>query len=356
MTPAPGRLPPRPRKLPRPKPAIEVARVAGEAPEGVEQPGLEGPRAVGLPRGGLPGAPEVREGRGHGLRPASGPGGEAGDHRRRGAPEPHDAPHQGVPVLDGEGVPSVAHVIRLARGGYRRTQGAGRQDHGLPRVAREALDAPHLGGEPREGGHLAGVAADHRDVELREEAPCRLRAHGGRPGAHRVEHHGDAALVRPAAGEEHGLDLVPVQRAYVQDEGRGEGGHLLDLLARVGHYRERARGEGGVRHQVHRHVVGYVVDERALLAELAQECSGTHASTSFRTGPRACTGPAPAPISENPYRTASEATSRALLAASGRSNPSARKLASEAEWVQPAPWVFSERWTGPSILSNLRPS
>src|SRR5918998_2795689 len=352
-----NRLPPRPGKLSHPEPAIEVARVTGEALEGVQQPGLEGPRTIGRLRGGLPGAPEVRQGPGYRLWPAFGPdGGEAGDHRRRGAPEPHDAPHRGVPVLDGERILPVAHVIRLAGGGHRRPEGARGQHHGLPRIAREALDAAHLGGEPREGRHLAGVAADYRDVELREEPPRRLRAHSGRPGAHRVEHHGDAALVRPATREEHRLDLAPVQRAYVQDEGRGEGGHLIDLLARVGHDRERARREGGVRHQVHGHVVGYVVDERALLAEPAQECSGSHACTSFRTAPRACTGPAPAPIPESPYRTASEATSRALLAASGRSNPSARKLASAEEWVQPAPWVLSEGWKGPSILSNLRPS
>ena len=52
----------------------------------------------------------------------------------------------------------------------------------------------------------------------------------GRADADRIEHDGDPARVRGAAGEQHRLDPVVGERADVEDERRREADHLLDLL------------------------------------------------------------------------------------------------------------------------------
>ena len=192
------------------EPALQTTRFGGELHDDIEQVRLEGAGASGLLGGDLTGPSEEGEGFGDGLRVSPTRGGEAPDDRRRGASAADDAPQQGMAVLDGERAFSVAHVVGLAGGGDRNAKSAGRLPCSLFCVAREALDAAHLGREAGEGCDLPGVAADDGDLQLREEPLRRLRAQRRGPGAYRVEDHGYAPLVGFTSGEEHGLDLARV--------------------------------------------------------------------------------------------------------------------------------------------------
>ena len=66
--------------------------------------------------------------------------------------------------------------------------------------------------------------------------------------------------------------------------------------------------------------------------------------------PSAFTGPAPAPSSRKPSRTASPATARAMRAASSGSIPRASPQASADEWVQPEPCAAPSGWRSPGYL------
>ena len=126
--------------------------------------------------------------------------------------------------------------------------------------------------------------------------------------------------------------------------------HLLDLLARVRHHRQRAERERRIRRLVHDDVVRDLVDERLLLAHRAQRRSG---GDHRLLTPRTSTGPSPAPISTSPCATAREAAAAAPRAASARLSPRASSAASVAECVQPAPCVAATscRATGISTCS-----
>ena len=98
-------------------------------------------------------------------------------------------------------------------------------------------------------------------------------------------------------GDEHRVDPVRRERADVQHERAGDRDHLLDLLARVRHHRQRAERERRVRGLVHDDVVGDLVDERLRLAQPAQGVSWCHTRPfTLRTS----TGPSPAPSSARP--------------------------------------------------------
>ena len=155
-----------------------------------------------------------------------------------------------------------------------------------------------------------------------------------------------------ARREQHRLDPVLRQRADVEHERPGDRRHLLDLLARVRHHRQRAERKRRVRGLVHDDVVRDLVDERLALAQRG----ASPASSSRALMPRTSTGPSPAPISTSPFRTASEATRAAPRAASSRDSPFASSAASVAEWVQPAPWVAATscRSTGISMCRRRR--
>ena len=99
--------------------------------------------------------------------------------------------------------------------------------------------------------------------------------------------------------------------------------HLLDLLARVRHHRQRAERERRVRRLVHDDVVRDLVDERLRArARRRRESPGAHARP-FTL--RMSTGPSPAPSSASPCRTAS--VGRARRAARGLARAAARARA-----------------------------
>src|SRR5215212_3745931 len=226
------------RYLFHPQRVVESARVSGELSEGVEKLRLEGAAFLSSFGSNLASPTEVGEGvrDSFGSRSADG-GDEAPDDRGRSATAPNDVAHEGVPIGDGHSALAVAHVVGLSGGGDGYAESTGSLHSRFPGVARQALDAAHLGGEAREGGYLAGVAADGGDLEIREETLGRLGAERRRPGADRIQDHRYVPLVGSPAGEQHGLDEGRVQGAYVYGEGGGESYHLLDLLVGVRHDR-----------------------------------------------------------------------------------------------------------------------
>ena len=143
-------------------------------------------------------------------------------------------------------------------------------------AAGDRLDAAHLGLGADERRHLAGVAAQHRHVDVGEDPLRRLRPVPRRPGADRVEDDRHAPRVGRASGEQHRVDPGRRERADVEHERAGEADHLLDLLGRVRHHRQRAQGERGVGRLVHDDVVRDLVDERLALAQLPKRLTGAH--------------------------------------------------------------------------------
>ena len=118
--------------------------------------------------------------------------------------------------------------------------------------------------------------------------------------------------------------------------------HLLDLLGRVRHHRQRAERERRVRRLVHDDVVRDLVDERLALAQARRATLPAFIAAPFRL--KTSTGPSPAPSSARPWATAAEAAAAAPRAACSSGSPRASKAASVAEWVQPAPCVAATAW------------
>ena len=205
-------------------------------------------------------------------------------------------------------------------------------------AAADGLDPAHLGLDADERRDLAGVPAQHGDVDGVEDPLRGVRPVGGRAGADRVEHDRDPPLVRRRAGEQHRLDPVLGERADVEHERARQADHLAHLVLRVRHHRQRAEREDRVRGLVHDHVVGDVVDERPALADRRRASRRDRCScSSFQVEDvdRAVAG---ADLDEAvPDRGGGGAEAPRAASTSGR--PRASSAASVAECVQPAPCV-----------------
>src|SRR3954470_138902 len=242
-------------------------------------------------------------------------------------------------VRHGERPPAVGHVVDRAGNGGDEPELPPGLHRELRRLepGRDRLDAAHLGVCTDERGHLAGVTAQDGHAHLGEDPPRRVGAVRGRAGSDGIEHDRDPPRARRAAGEQHRLDPLLRERADVEHERGSEPDHLLDLLSRVRHHRQRTERESRVGGLVHDDVVRDLVDERLPLAQLTQRGAGGNAH--LAATPRTSTGPSPPPISASPCATARDAVAAAPRAASVSESPRARSAASVAEWVQPEPCV-----------------
>ena len=235
---------------------------------------------------------------------------------------------------------AVGDVIDRPRDGRDETERARCLSCQLGRVSggSDGLDPSHLGLDSHQRRDLSRVAAKDGDVDSGEDPLRRGGAVGRRADPNRIEHDGNALLVRRRPGQQHGLDPVLGEGADVEHERTGETDHLAHLVLGMGHDGQRPEREDRVRRLVHHDVVGDVVDERLALANHTQGRAGVNRHALPFTL-RTSTGPSPAPISTRPWRTADEAASDAPRAASSRESPRASSAARVAECVQPAPCV-----------------
>src|SRR3954469_10240069 len=220
---------------------------------------------------------------------------------------------------------------------------------------------------------LAGAARVHAPVQPRQRDLPEQGEHDDRGGAQRDGHRGRPALPGAARSAREEDDAAGVPR---------------DLLDRAPHLRLPPAGLGDRRHRRPHAVVQLAAEELdeallvlgdidvalgdQLLAGARSHAEELH-RTDYARGAAACrrsrapdgercrrpntsTGPAPAPSSRRPSRTASEAIARAARAASSGAWPSARCAARALEWVQPDPWAAPSRWRGPVSSSSVSPS
>ena len=138
-------------------------------------------------------------------------------------------------------------------------------------------------------------AFPRRTVDLDPvEDPLRGRRCGSRSRRRRRDRARPEASARVAASpassidSTHGGDSVPMFSTSAD----GDAGHLLDLLRRVRHHRQRAERERRVRRLVHDDVVRDLVDERPALADHAQRGAGRdgHRATHSQDVDRAVAG------------------------------------------------------------------
>ena len=160
------------------------------------------------------------------------------------------------------------------RGDDAEPAGRGPRERGGLEPGRHRLDPAHLGLRTDERRHLAGVAAQHGDVDLVEDPARGLGAVLSGADTDGIEDDRDPTRARGPARKQHRVDPVLRERADVEHQGRGEPDHLLDLLPRVCHHRQRAESQRCVRRLVHDDVIRDLVDERLPLAQHAQRRSG----------------------------------------------------------------------------------
>ena len=228
-----------------------------------------------------------------------------------------------------------------------RPRGPARRPTGLA----DRLDAADLAPAARQRRDLGRVAADDRDLAARRATGARSRCDSVvAPAPTGSSTTGTPArfAARPASSIDstQASESVPMLSTSAEAAAR----HLLDLLQRVRHHRQRAERERRVRGLVHDHVVRDLVDERLALTDRGEVGAGrlTRRLAGRRPGRR------PAPISGSPCATAREAASAAPRAACSSDSPRASSAASVAECVQPAPCVArtSSRSTGISTCRS----
>ncbi len=161
---------------------------------------------------------------------------------------------------------------------------------------------------PSERRHLAGVAAQHGDVDLLEDPPRGVRAVRGRAGADGVEHDGHCRArwrhrLRASIASTQCSESVPM----LSTSAPASATISSTSSARMRHHGQRAERERRVRGLVHDDVVRDLVDERLALAHRAQRRAGRDHRFSLRMS----TGPSPAPISARPCSTARDAAAAA---------------------------------------------
>ena len=134
----------------------------------------------------------------------------------------------------------------------------------------DRLDAAHLGVRADERRYLACVSAQHGHAHLVENPARRVGAVGGRAGADRIEDDRESHARSP---RDRRASIASIQCSesvpMLSTSAEASADHLLDLLARMRHHRQRTEREGRVRRLVHDDVVRDLVDERLSLAQLA---------------------------------------------------------------------------------------
>ena len=147
----------------------------------------------------------------------------------------------------------------------------------------DRLDAAHLGRDARRASRprprSRAATAISTSSRIRRAVSVRYAVAPAPTGSSTT---GTPRGVRRPAGGEHRLDPVRRERPDVEHERAGEPDHLLDLLGRMRHHRQRAERERRVRGLVHDHVVRDLVDERPVGTEARQRRARAHGDTAGR--------------------------------------------------------------------------
>ena len=176
-------------------------------------------------------------------------------------------------VADAHRRRAIGHHVLRARRRHHRSGSPRQLSRSVRNIARlrGGIHPSHRPTAPGERGDLARIAAHTRAADFAQQAMDLGGSKRACSRPHGVQDHRYIKRVRPPAGPNHRVRGRSRQGPRVQDQRPCLCHHLFHLFRRSGHHRSGSEGQGDVGDVPRGHRIRDVMNERALLANPAQE-------------------------------------------------------------------------------------